>query len=143
MTQTQPYSIERVYNASVSKVWKAITDKNEMKHWYFDLKEFRAEIGFEFQFTGTGSKGENYLHLCKVVDVIPQKKLSYTWCYDGLPGESLVSFELFKEGEKTRVKLTHKGIESFASNNQDFAKESFMAGWTEIIGKNLKNFVEK
>lgn len=143
MTTTRPYSIERVYDAPLSKVWKAITDKNDMKQWYFDLSEFKAEPGFRFSFSGKGSKGELYVHHCEVKEVIPEKKLSYSWTYENVSGYSLVTFELFKEGNKTRLKLTHEGIESFGSTSPDFAKESFAAGWTELIGKLLKDFVEK
>jgi len=39
----EPLVIERTYNTTVEKVWKAITDKDEMKHWYFDLEEFRQK----------------------------------------------------------------------------------------------------
>ena len=141
--QQQPFLIERTYNAPIAKVWKAITDRDQMKEWYFDLAEFRAEEGFEFQFSGQGKKGEEYIHLCKVTEVIPEKKLSYSWRYEGLPGASVVTFELFPEGEKTRVKLTHEGLESFAANGSDFAKESFAEGWTMIIGTSLLGFVEK
>ena len=28
--------MERVYNAPVERVWSAITDKDQMKQWYFD-----------------------------------------------------------------------------------------------------------
>lgn len=136
-----PFTIERIYDASVSKVWKAITDKNEMKQWYFDLQEFKAETGFEFRFFG-GTPEKQYLHLCKVVEVIPEKKLAHTWRYDGYEGHSLVSFELFPEGNKTRLRLTHSGLETFPKL-ADFKRENFEAGWTEIIGKQLKDFVEK
>jgi uncharacterized protein YndB with AHSA1/START domain len=140
---TTPFTIERTLNAPVQKVWAAISDKDQMKQWYFDLDEFRPEVGFEFQFTGEGHKGDKYLHLCKVVEAIPQQKLSYSWCYDQLKGYSVVTFELFPEGDTTRLKLTHEGIESFRENGPDFAKESFMQGWTELIGTLLKNFIEK
>jgi uncharacterized protein YndB with AHSA1/START domain len=138
----EPFVIERTYNAPVSKVWKAITDKDEMKQWYFDLSEFKPEVGFEFQFYGQGSKGEKYLHLCRITEVSFEKKLCYSWRYDQYEGNSFVTFELFDEGAKTRLKLTHAGIETFPKNSQDFAKESFMAGWTELIGTSLKKFVE-
>ena len=36
----EPFVIERVFNAPPEKVWKAITDKNAMKQWYFDIAEF-------------------------------------------------------------------------------------------------------
>lgn len=139
----EPFVIERVYNAPIEKVWKAITDKNEMKRWYFDLAEFKPEVGFEFQFEGKGKDGKSYLHLCKITDVVVGKKLRHSWRYDGYEGNSFVSFELFPEGDKTRLKLTHEGLETFPANNPDFAKENFAGGWTEIIGKSLKEFVEK
>jgi hypothetical protein len=55
---------------------------------------------------------------------------------------SSVTFELSGEGTSTKVKLTHEGLETFPSNNPDFAKESFKEGWTFIIGTALKKFVE-
>lgn len=78
----EPIIIERTYNAPVQKVWEAISDKEKMKQWYFDVSEFKAEPGFEFTFTGQGAKGEKYVHLCKVMEAEPQKKLSYSWQYE-------------------------------------------------------------
>ncbi len=34
----KPVILEILLNAPVKKVWKALTDKNEMKIWYFDLE---------------------------------------------------------------------------------------------------------
>ena len=141
--KTEPVVKEVILNVPVSKVWKAITNKQDMSHWCFDLlTEFKPEVGFEFQFKGKGEKGQLYLHLCKVTEVIPHKKLSYSWRYKDYPGESLVTFELFEEGEKTRLRLTHKGIESFGKENPDLAKENFVKGWNEILDKNLKEYLE-
>lgn len=137
-----PFVIEKIYNAPVEKVWKAITDKDQMKQWYFDLAEFKPEPGFEFQFYGEGRKGEKYLHLCKISEVVPLKKLKYSWRYKGYEGISFVTFELFSETGRTRLKLTHEGLETFPANNPDFAKESFAEGWTYITGKSLKEFLE-
>lgn len=141
LVKTEPFVIERTYNAPIEKVWNAITDKNAMKQWYFDLEEFKPEVGFEFQFEG-GNEDRIYLHLCKVTEVIPGKKLTYSWRYDGYEGNSFVTWELFSEGDKTRVKLTHEGLETFPMSNQDLAKKNFVAGWTEFVGQKLKNFVE-
>jgi uncharacterized protein YndB with AHSA1/START domain len=140
--QTTPFTIERTYNASIDAVWQAITDKNKMKQWYFDLPEFKPEVGFEFSFTG-GPENRTYLHLCKITEVIAGKKLTYSWRYDGYEGNSFVTFELFPEGNKTRLKLTHKGLETFPASNPDLAKENFVAGWEQIIGISLKEFLEK
>ena len=135
--------VERVYNHPVEKVWAAITRKEQLGQWYFDLDDFKPEVGFRFTFPGQGHKGEQYRHLCTVTEVIPEKKLQYSWQYEGYPGYSLVTFELFEMGDKTRLRLTHDGLETFPQDNADFAKKSFNGGWNEIIGKMLPEFLEK
>lgn len=140
--KAEPIVFERVYEAPISKVWKAITDKNDMKQWYFDLSEFKPEVGFEFTFVG-GDKNQSFLHLCKVLEVVPGRKLKHSWRYDGYEGNSFVTWELFEEGKsRTRVKLTHEGLETFPQETSSFAKQNFVKGWTGILGVNLLEFVE-
>ena len=136
----EPLVIERTFNAPIARIWKALTNRDDMERWYFDLKEFKAEAGFEFRFT-VEHKGFTYAHYCKIVEVIPGKKLAHTWRYEGLKGDSLVTFELFAEGKQTRLKLTHEGLDSFPKT-PEFAKTNFVVGWTQIIGTWLKEFVE-
>ncbi|MBO9572844.1 MAG: SRPBCC domain-containing protein [Chitinophagaceae bacterium] len=138
----EPFIIERTYNAPVKKVWSAITDEHQMRQWYFDIPGFEAKAGFEFQFTGGTPDGIQYIHLCKIIELVPLKKLTHSWRYKGYPGESFVTWELFAEGNKTRVKLTHRGLASFGTINPDFAKSNFIQGWTDIVGKMLPAFVE-
>ena len=133
--------VERTLNAPVTKVWSALTDVDQMREWYFDLKNFKPEVGFEFEFV-VEHEGNRYHHLCKVTEVIPQKKIAYTWRYKGEPGDSLVTVELFGEGEKTRLKLTHSGMETFPKTPA-YARENFETGWTQLIGTELKQFVER
>lgn len=140
---TAPIIKEVLLDATPAKIWEALTDKDEMKKWYFDLKEFKAVPGFEFQFEG-GPEDRIYVHECRIIEVIPLKKLSYTWKYKGYEGNTLVTFELFEEGENTRLKLTHEGLESFSvNNNPDFDRTNFEGGWTHIIGTSIKDYLEK
>ena len=140
--KNEPFVIERSLNAPAERVWKAITDQKEMKQWYFDIPAFNAQVGFEFTFLGE-NEGRSYKHLCKVTEVIPGKKLTYSWRYEGYPGNSFVTFELFPDGNKTKIKLTHEGLETFPQDKPDFARRSFEQGWTELIGKLLPGYVEK
>jgi uncharacterized protein YndB with AHSA1/START domain len=140
--KAEPVIKDVIVHAPVSKVWKALTDKNEMKNWYFEIKKFKPEVGFEFQFYG-GSDEKKYLHLCGIKEVIPNKKLSYSWRYENYKGESIVTFDLLPEGNKTKIKLTHEGLESFPNDNPDFARKNFVEGWNQIIGTSLKEYVEK
>ena len=142
--EKRPFIIEKVYNAPVSRVWKAITDKEEMKQWYFpDLDEFKPEVGATFQFYGS-KDNKKYLHLCKVTEVIENKKISYTWRYNDFEGSSIVTFELFPEGNQTKLRLTHGGLDTFPSaSNSDFARESFANGWGSFVNSRLKEYLER
>jgi len=135
--------LERLFRAPVAKVWHAITDKNEMINWYFDLAEFKPEIGFKFQFIGGPSPEKQYLHVCEITEVVYEKRLTYSWRYEGYSGNSSVTFELFGQGNQTLLKLTHKGLETFPKENADFAVKNFEEGWKEIIHTSLKNYLEK
>lgn len=137
---TQPFIIERVYNTSIQKAWEAITVNKKIKQWYFDLAEFKPEAGFEFEFTG-GDENKQYRHLCRVTKVIEGKTIAYTWKYDGYEGESEVTWELFPEGNGTRLVLTHSGLETFPQLDA-FKKENFAAGWAHITGISLKEYLE-
>lgn len=139
--ENEPFVIERTFNSDIEKVWQAITDKEQMKQWYFDIADFKPEIGCEFRFTG-GNEDRVYLHLCRIIEIVKFNKLKYSWRYDGYDGISFVSFELFPEGEKTRLKLTHEGLETFPQNIPDFARKNFEEGWTYIIGKSLPGFLQ-
>lgn len=124
--------LEKNYAAPASAIWAALTDKEKMKEWYFNLDKFEAVPGFEFSFPGQGHKGEKYLHLATVLQVVPNKKLQYSWSYKDQPGYSILTFQLFEEGAKTRLRLTHRGLESFP-DGPDFAKSSFNSGWTQLV----------
>ena len=114
-----------------------------MKQWYFDMAEFIPRVGFEFSFMGE-NECRKFKHVCRITEVVPGKKLAHTWQYEGYPGLSVVSFELFDEGGKTRVRLTHERTETFpVTEHKDFAKENFEGGWNYILGTSLKNYLEK
>lgn len=138
--KTEPFVVERTLAAPAALVWRALTNLADLKEWYFELKSFRAEPGFEYEFT-VEKNGVTYCHRCKVVEVIPEKRLAYTWRYEGHPGDSLVSLDLIAEGAQTRLKLTHLGLESFPPV-PDFARKNFATGWTYLLGTSLKEFLE-
>lgn len=135
------YVIERKFNCTPERLWRAISNRDEMEKWYFNLKEFKAEPGFEFSFEG-GPEDRVYVHECKVIDVVPEKKLSYSWTYKGIPGYTVVSWELFPSGDGTLLRLTHSGLESFPADNPDLAAHNYDQGWRHIINTSLAKYIE-
>lgn len=138
--ETIPFAIERVFDAPVALVWRAITTPEDMGRWYFDMQNFKPEVGCEFSFV-VEHEGNVHDHRCQVTEVIPQRKIAYTWRYHGHAGNSLVTFELFADGGKTKLKLTHEGLETFPKLPR-FARKNFARGWTWLIGSELPDFVE-
>ena len=137
--KVEPLVIERLFDAPTAQVWKAISNRDDMKQWYFDLPGFRAEVGCQFSFV-VEHEGTTYDHRCTVTEVIPERKLAYTWRYEGHPGDSLVTWELFPEGNRTRLKLTHAGLETFPPL-PSYARKNFEEGWTDLIGRMLPEFL--
>ncbi len=140
LTET-PLVKEVVINAPTNVVWEAITNKAKMKEWYFEMSDFKPEIGFEFQFEAQDEDCKDFVHHCKVTEVIPNEKLVHTWTYEGIKGLSHVTWELFDEGNSTRVKLTHTGLNTFDQNNPTFRRDNFDAGWTHILQTSLKSYL--
>ena len=99
-------------------------------------------MGSAFSFTGTDTEGTAWLHLCTVTEVIPFRKIAYTWKYKDHEGNSLVEWELFPEENGTRLKLTHSGLESFPPL-KSLARENFAMGWGEIVGRSLVDYLER
>jgi uncharacterized protein YndB with AHSA1/START domain len=140
--ETDPVIKQVTLNASGEKVWRAITDKEEMKGWYFTIEEFRAEPGFQFKMYGE-KKGVKFPISCTVKEAQPGEKLSYTWSYDDFPAETLVTFELNGKGEQTELRLTHQGLENIPPEHRDVSKQNHIDGWDFIIGTSLKQYLEK
>src|SRR6185437_11847940 len=112
--------LEREFNAPSDLVWKSLTDIKLLKQWLPFFPDFKPEVGFETRFKLGPSKDHQYTHICKVLEVVPYKKLTYTWYYEGYKGKSHVTFELFKENERTKVVLTHTITEPFPTDTPDF-----------------------
>ncbi|MDQ8053756.1 MAG: SRPBCC domain-containing protein [Pedobacter sp.] len=140
--KTDPLIIERMYEVSPDKIWRALTVNDELQKWYFKLKEFHPKVGFKFDFIGGPEEGPQYLHLCEITEIVEGKKIAYTWRYDNYPGNSTITWELFDQGGQTLLRLTHEDIHTFEENGPNFTKESFKGGWTYFVHTALKEYLE-
>ena len=139
---SNPIIVEYKVNAPVEQVWKALTDKNEMQLWYFDISDFELEVGKIFNFYEPGDE-KKFHHQAEILEIIPNQKLKHTWTYPEFSNEkTTVSWELQSEGEQTLVKLTHDDIDNFKDLGENFSREAFTEGWNGIIGQSLKQYIE-
>jgi uncharacterized protein YndB with AHSA1/START domain len=135
-----PLIVEQVYAAPIEKVWRALTDTDQLRGWYFpQLQKFEPVVGFQFEFANDGSP---YGKAWGVTEVEAGRKLAHTWAYQNYPGSSEVRFELQAQGAATKLRLTHTGLESFPPDPH-FARRRFEDGWAQILGRNLKDYLAK
>jgi len=137
-----PIIVQEKFDSSPEIIWKAITEIDQMKIWYFDeIKAFKPVVGFETQFT-IEHNGRTYPHTWKILEVIPHEKIVYNWHYPNYPGNSFVTFELFPQNTQTTLKLTATVTEDFPQNIPEFKRESCVGGWTYFIKESLKKYLE-
>lgn len=138
-----PIIVQYKINAPIEKIWKALTDQNEMKSWYFDILDFELKVGNIFNFYEPRDE-KKYHHQCEIIEIIPNKKLKHTWAYPDFSDlKTTVTWELQSEDGGTLVKLTHEDIENFKDLGEGFSRENFTGGWNSILGQSLKQYLEK
>ena len=139
----EPIIVEQTFDASIDVVWKAITEIDQMRRWYFEnIQSFKPEVGFETQFN-VRSQDRNFLHMWKVTEVVPRKMISYNWKYENYPGGSVVFFELSEQNNMTKLRLKVEIKESFPEDIPEFTRESCIEGWDFFIRKSLKEYLDK
>jgi uncharacterized protein YndB with AHSA1/START domain len=128
-------TVQYKINAPVEKVWKALTDKDEMKSWYFDIQDFEPTVGKVFNFYEPGEK-TNTITRVRFWILFPIKKIKHTWSYpDFSDQKTTVVWELQPENGGALVKLTHEDIENFKDLEKDFQEKILQAAGTQLLGK--------
>ena len=139
----KPIVIEQTYKTSLSKLWSALTRREEMILWFFDnIEYFRPEIGFKTQFA-VQSEDRIFTHQWKITEIVPDQKITYTWKYAEYPGDSQVTIEIFEESDQVRLRLTMEVLADFPGDIPEFTRESCIGGWNYFIGENLKAYLEE
>lgn len=139
----EPVVVTEVYNAPIDKVWAALTDKDAMKNWYFDIPNFLLRKGAVFDFFEPGDN-KKYYHRCQILDFELNKFLHYTWTHPNhSKGSSDLLWTLEDLGATTKLSIQHKGLENLADAGKDFQKSNYEEGWKTILGKSLKKYLEE
>jgi len=142
-TSDPPIIVEEYYKRSVADVWAAITELDQMHQWFFDnIPAFEARAGFEVSFDVV-APSRVFPHVWKIVEVEPNKKITYDWSSgDAYEGAGLVTFELFPDDVRTKLRLTNKITQDYPTGIPEFTTESCRGGWNYFIKDRLKNYLE-
>lgn len=141
-TSQPPIIVSQEYQATPLEVWNAITRPQQMRKWYFEqIEDFKAQEGFKTQFT-IEHNNRTFTHCWEITEVIPQKKVAYTWTYPEYPGKAIVSFDILATKNGTMLTLTNTVKEDFPNNIPEFTRESCLGGWQYFIQQELKMYLE-
>ena len=129
-----------VIKDKASTVWQALTEKSQMKEWYFDIPDFELRVGATFNFYEPDD-ARQFHHRCTIREILPEKKFSHTWTHPShSKGESVITWLLKEENGATHLTLQHEGIENFADAGPAFAAENYQVGWESFMFV-LKNYI--
>jgi uncharacterized protein YndB with AHSA1/START domain len=141
-TTDKPIVVKQIFNVSADRLWSAITELKQMKQWFFEnIESFEPKVGFTTSFL-VENEGRRFMHLWKITEAEPCKRITYNWKYEGYAGDSWVTFEISEQENHTLLTLTHQITESFPQDIPEFKIESCMEGWTWFIKQSLKNYLE-
>jgi uncharacterized protein YndB with AHSA1/START domain len=117
-------------------VWEFLTDPNLIAQWLMK-NDFKPEVGHKFNFWTKPVFDFDGTVYCEVLEVVPFKKLSYTW-KGGSNGkinlDSVVIWTLIEKENGTELTIEHKGFEGL----KNFLGYVFMnSGWKKILRKRL------
>ena len=90
---------ERRYPHPVDRVWRAVTEPDQLAHWFPSAVEVDLREGGEMTFTFPGGEMEPMEGAVTVLD--PPRRFAFLW------GEEELRIELAPDGDGCRLHFTH------------------------------------
>lgn len=103
------------FNQPPQEVWEYLTKPELIEQW-LSKTDFKPIIGYKFQFTNSceADNGKKHYTFCEVLEIIPQKLLSYSWRKGESEKEitlnSVVTWTLSETKGGTELHLLHTGF---------------------------------
>lgn len=77
-TTDDPIIVEEIFKCSRTTLWKAITEVDQMRQWFFEeIPAFEARVGFETSFP-VQAPSMVFTHVWKIIEVEDEKGLCTT-----------------------------------------------------------------
>jgi uncharacterized protein YndB with AHSA1/START domain len=118
---------EAVYAHSLERVWRALVDPAELAAWLMPT-DFAPRAGHEFSLE-TGDERVGTIR-GEVLEIDEPRLLRCRW--SGGFGDTEVTFELFPEGDGTRLRVVHDGFETAGVD-----QAGFNDGWKQKLEQDL------
>ncbi len=133
MEQTIRHTV--FYNHPPADVWEYLTKPELVEQWLMK-SDIQPVLGHEFSFTTKPLPQFNFdgIMKCRVIEVVPIKKLVYTW-QGGMNGavtlDSMVEWTLTEKNGGTELLLEHTGFNEVSA----VAFGPMNEGWRRNINK--------
>lgn len=127
--QTQSIAFEVELPHPPEKVWRALTDPALLAQWLLPVVDLKLEPGAAFTFKTQPYPGWDGTVNCRLVEIEPQRKLSYTWSVPFL--DTVVTFTLLPTATGTRLSLVQTGFKE--DQKREFGGARY--GWKMMGGK--------
>jgi uncharacterized protein YndB with AHSA1/START domain len=122
-SQTRSVTVEREFPYPPEKLWRALTQPHLIEEWLMK-NDFALAVGHRFDLRGDwGSVG------CQVLEIEPNKTLSYTWAAMGL--DSVVTWTLTPTRTGTHLRMEQLGFRP----DQQQAFQGAKYGWQQFFAK--------
>ena len=127
------------------KVWECLTNPELVSQWLM-RNDFKPIVGHQFKFHTKPMPKMSFDGIIyrEVLEVIPNKKLVYTWKGGLGPGitglDTLLTWTLNADGDGTKMVLEHSGFKGF----KNFIASIFMEnGWKKNITRRMHKILSE
>ncbi|KQV33754.1 SRPBCC domain-containing protein [Massilia sp. Root335] len=118
--QTRTVTVEREFAHPPEKIWRALTQPHLIEAWLMK-NDFVPALNHRFSLRGDWGSVD-----CQVLEIEPNRSLSYTWAAMGL--DSVVTWTLTPAGAGTHLKVEQTGFQP----GQDAAYNGAKYGWNKF-----------
>lgn len=128
--------------APAARVYRALTDSQELQKWFPDVAAVDARVGGEWRYEFV-REGGNHVTYGRFLALVPNEKVSYNW-YEGLDeddtvlGNFTVVFRLVPDGDETDLYLEETGYLGDELHDAMFGRRT--NGWSYFLG-NLASYL--
>ncbi len=124
--ETRSVVIERELPFPPEKIWRALTQPHLIEEWLMK-NDFKPVVGHRFNLQRNPQPDVNVVVDCQVLELEPNKTLSYTWAAYGL--ESVVTWTLTPTRTGTRLRMEQTGFRP----DQQQAYRGAKGGWRQFL----------
>ena len=127
--------IERIFNASRDRVWRAFTEADLVKQWWgrgnkLDVEKFEFKVGGHWRFV-EHSGGETHGFEGRFGEITPQTKISQTFEWDGWPARPILETAVFEDLGDGRTRIVNTSLFYTTADRDGMLKSGMEGGMNE------------